>query len=400
VPTRPRLSSDGRPLLSHWYHEYGEVGTEAAARWYAEQFPDAAVTVDWRTGDYENAVTTALAAGDGPDVFEYANGPTVELIRSGQVVELTDLVADVRSDFNAAILDRMTFEGKLYAIPQVIDTQLLIYRPSMLRAAGVTPPKTTLDLVQAAIALTTQDRAGIFVGSDGGVETLLGPTLWSVGCDYLTPDTAAAGPAVGFTDPAVATAFGALRELYTSGAMLLDAPAHWAEPSALVQGRCAMQWTGLWTFPTLAAALGDDFGVLPWPRFSDTTGAPSVPIGAYGAVVNAAGTDVALAREYVRWLWVAQHDLQLDWAQSYGFHIPARHSLSADADALAAEQPAEVVELVGLYGHPQTPLWWTAGCGTALRTAASRIITAGADAATELATAAAEVTAELERVRG
>ena len=63
--------------------------------------------------------------------------------------------------------------------------------------------------------------------------------------------------------------------------------------------------------------------MLPWPKFTAAVGAPSVPVGAYGSAVSAKSKDAAAAKAFVKWLWVDQTDDQLDFAQSYGFHIPA-----------------------------------------------------------------------------
>ena len=89
------------------------------------------------------------------------------------------------------LLERMTYRGKLYAVPQVMDVQLLVYRRSMLTRAGIKPPSTFDQLATAASALTNKHTKGLFVGNDGGVGVLAGPALWSVGSDYLT---AADGP--------------------------------------------------------------------------------------------------------------------------------------------------------------------------------------------------------------
>ena len=109
---------------------------------------------------------------------------------------------------------------------------------------------------------------------------------------------------------------------------MLGAPNDWYAADAFNKDLTAMQWTGLWTFPDIVKAVGDDFGVLPWPKFSATVGAQSVPIGAYGSAVSAKSKNVDAAKAYVKWLWVDQTADQLDFAQSYGFHVPARKSLA------------------------------------------------------------------------
>ncbi len=53
--------------------------------------------------------------------------------------------------------------------------QLLVYRKSLLSAAGVQPPQTIDELLDAAKKLTTDRVKGLFVGNDGGVGILAGP---------------------------------------------------------------------------------------------------------------------------------------------------------------------------------------------------------------------------------
>jgi len=385
-------SSSGT-TLAQWYHQYGEAGTQQAVEKYAAAYPAAKVEVQWVPGDYDTKVASALLTDSGPDVFEAGNGPNIDQIQGGQVVALDGILGADADDFTGSLIDRMTYMGSLYAVPQVIDMQLLVYRKSLLDAAGVMPPTTLDELTAAAQKLTTADVKGLFLGNDGGVGVMGGPALWSAGSDYLLPDGSP-----GFGDPNVAQALNQLHALFTSGSLLLGAPTDWSDPSALTQGLTAMQWTGLWTFPVLQQELGDDFGVLPWPAFSSTVGAPSVPIGAYGSAVSAKSKDPEASKAFIKYLWVDGTDDQLDFAQSYGFHIPARKSVAAKADKLKSGPAADAVALVQQNGKAQTPLLWTTASATAYSDALSNIIKNGADATAELAKVTAVVTAELARV--
>jgi multiple sugar transport system substrate-binding protein len=385
--------SGGSAGLNQWYHQYGEAGTQQAVQRYAKQYEKAKVTVTWVTGDYDRKAAAALLKSGGPDVFEAGNGPTIDQIKAKQVVPLGDVLGSAASDFNQALVKRMTYDGQLYAVPQVVDMQLLVYRKSMLAKANVAVPKTMDELIDAAKTLTTKNVKGLFVGNDGGVGVLGGPALWSAGLDYLTPDGK-----VGFDDPAAAQSLGKLHQLFASGSLLLGAPTDWSDPSAIAQGLTAMQWTGLWTFPALKKALGDDFGVAPWPKLSDSTGAASVPIGAYGSAVNAKSKHVDAAKAYVKWLWVDNTADQLDFAQSYGFHIPARQSLAAKATGLKSGAAADAVQLANSVGKAQTPILWTTASGTAYQDAVSRIVKDGADPAGQLKDVIAKVKSELKRV--
>ncbi|MBP2335731.1 multiple sugar transport system substrate-binding protein [Saccharothrix coeruleofusca] len=366
--------------LRHWYHAYGEDGVQDAVRRYAAAYPDARVEVQWNPGDYDSKIMTALQNSAVPDVFEAQ--VKVDWVRQRQVVPLGDLLGQTRDDFVRALLDSQTVDGELYGIPQAIDTQVLYYRPSLLEKAGLTPPRTVDELLDAARRLTTDGVRGLFAGNDGGVGVLTAPLLWSAGLDLLSED----GKAPGFDDPRAAEVFGKLRELHRGGGLLLGAPTDWADPGAFVDGLAAMQWTGLWNLPKITEAHGDDVGVLPFPRL-DADGAESVPVGAYSAMVNARSADVDAAKAYVKWLWVDKTEYQTEFATAFGAHLPARRSLAERAEPLRDGPGKRIAELVTAGGRIASPARWSARANTALSDAVSRIAREGADPAAELRTA-------------
>ncbi|MEV5876117.1 sugar ABC transporter substrate-binding protein [Streptomyces sp. NPDC052101] len=379
------------PQLSQWYHQYGEAGTEQAVERYAAAYKKARVKVQWRPGNYDQQTAAALLTDSGPDVFE-VNGPTLDQIQGGQVVDLTDLLKGVENDFNPAVLTPKTYEGRIWGIPQVVDMQMLYYRKSLLKDAGVEPPATLDALVDAAKKLTGSKTKGLFLGNDGGAGVLGGTPLYAAGLRLVTEDGK-----VGFDDPAAARTLGKLHQLYADNSLLLGAPTDWSDPSAFVQGLTAMQWSGLWALPQVHKELGDDFGVLPFPK-DGGQGKPSVPVGAYGAAVSARGRHTEAAKEFVKWLWVERADCQEDFALSYGFHIPARISLARKAAKLRSGAAADAVRFTTDHGYAQ-PLLWTPASQTAYQDALSRIIRGGADPEGELRAVVRKVAGELDRVK-
>ncbi|MEV6111492.1 sugar ABC transporter substrate-binding protein [Streptomyces sp. NPDC052109] len=377
--------------LAQWYHQYGEAGTEQAVERYAAAYKKAHVRVQWRPGNYDQQTAAALLTDSGPDVFE-VNGPTLDQIQGGQVVDLTDLLEGVRDDFNPAVLTPKTYDGRIWGVPQVVDMQMLYYRKSLLKDAGVEPPTTLDALVDAARKLTTSKVKGLFLGNDGGAGVLGGTPLYAAGFSLVTEDGK-----VGFDDPAAARALGKLHQLYADKSLLLGAPTDWSDPSAFVQGLTAMQWSGLWALPQVQKGLGDDFGVLPFPG-DGSGGRPSVPVGAYGAAVSARSRHREAAKEFVRWLWVQRTAYQEDFALSYGFHIPARISLAKKAAKLRSGAAADAVRFTTEHGYAQ-PLLWTPASQTAYQDALSRIIRSGAGPESELRAVVRKVAGELDRVK-
>jgi multiple sugar transport system substrate-binding protein len=388
-------TSGGSLRLSQWYHQYGEDGTQQAVEGYAKAYPGAMVIVQWNPGDYDQKVASALLTDGGPDIFEYGNGPSIDMIQGGQVVDLSGILGSAESDFTRSLVERMTYKGKLYAIPQVTDMQLLVYRKSLLEAAGVKAPGSVDELIAAAKKLTSDKVKGFFAGNDGGIGVLGGPMLWSAGQDYLSDDQTQ----LGFDSGRGAEALGRLRALFTSDALLLGAPADWSDPSAFTQGLTAMQWTGLWTLPAIEKSFPGDYSVMAWPAL-DAQGKPSVPVGAYGSCVSAKTHNIDAAKGFVKWLWVDQTGKQLDFAQSFGFHIPARQSVAAQAGKLKNPPASDAVKLVNENGHAQTPLLWTPKCATAFSDGLTRIVKDGADPKGEIETMKTTIDAELKRVNG
>jgi multiple sugar transport system substrate-binding protein len=384
-------SSSTTRTIKQWYHQYGEAGTQQAAQRYAKAYRTANVTVQWTPGDYPSKLASGLLSSSGPDVFE--DQLNVDLVRGKQIVALDDVIAPVKDDFTATTLGLATVDGKVYGIPMIEDMQLLYYRKSLLARAGLQPPSSTGELLAAAKALTTKNVKGLFVGNDGGASVLGGPSLWSVGADY--PQDA---HWAGFGDRA-ASALAQLRTLFTSGSLLLGAPADWSDPSAFVNGLAAMQWTGIWALPAIQKAFGDDVGVAAWPALN-ATGAPSVPIGTWNAMVSTRSADIDAAKAFVKWLWIDQKDYQKDWAQGYGVHIPTRKSVAAVADRLSSGLASEVLALSNRYARAAGPPIWTPKMSTAYSDALNNVIRQGADPARELATAESTAKAELTRLYG
>ena len=387
-------SAGPKPALGQWYHEYGEDGVEAAVKRYAAAYDQAAVTVRWNPGDYDKLASASLLTANVPDVFEYGNGPTLDMIRAGQVVDLTDVLGDAASQFSKPVLDAMTWEGRVYGIPQTVDMQMLFYRRSVLEKAGVAPPTTLAELTAAAKAVTTKDMGGFFAGNDGGVATLAQMLVWSAGQEQLNADSTG----IGFDNADGYAAFAAYRELATSGGLVRSASADWFDSGPLTNGETAMQWTGLWTLPDVQDKLGDDFGVLPFPSVG-ANGRPSVPFGSYGSIVAAKGKDPDAAKAFVRWLWVDKEADQVDFSNSYGTHIPAKPALVPQATKIATGPGAEAAKFVNELGHAPSKLW-TPATSNALTAALTRVVTKNADPRTEIGSVAATAKTEIARAKG
>ncbi|MFG2915101.1 ABC transporter substrate-binding protein [Kitasatospora sp. NPDC048298] len=386
-------SSGAETTLNVWFHAYGEAGTQQAATRYAESFtkahPDIAVKVTWVPGDYTSKLNATLLTDGAPDVFEIGD-LSAGMARRGQIAVLDDLYGAAEADFNPGDIDYVTVDGKLYGVKMVDDVMMLYYRKSALAKAGITPPTTFDQLAAAAKALTTKNGKGLFVGNDGIGDT---PSLavFSNGGDLVTDGT------VAYASPQAVEAVAGLKRLHDDQSLLLGFTTDWWDPSAFTQGVVPMQWCGLWAMPAIRTALGDDFGVLPWPAFKPG-GTPVLHVGGWTSCVNAKGKHTDAAKKFVQWLWVEQTDLQKDFAESYGFHIPPRTSVAAAADKLAQGTAKETAELAAKYGR-HNPNTWDTAVSTPLAAAAAKIVGGQGDPAALLADAAKQAQTAVDKQR-
>ena len=392
-----RPSSGDADAMVVWFHQYGEAGTDEACQRYTRAFeqahPSQRAKLSMFPGDYDSKVNAALLAGQGPDVFEHE--PTLDDVRNKRVAPLNNLFDEsVRTDFHPLAMEALTFEGKVYGVRTVIDTGFLYYRRSMLRAAGVEPPRTLRELVDAARKLTTGEHKGLFIGNDGGTNSHFGGLIVLSAGEKLIDRNGCR-----FSVPRIAPGVAMLRELNQSGSLLVGATADWWDPSAFINGECAMQWCGLWAMPAIRKALGDDFGIVAWPAL-DERGAPVTFVGGHSLCVNAASPRRQQALDYLRWTWIDNFEIQADWNLAYGFHLPPRQTVAAQAAALQSGVPAEALRLVQQHGRNLVGWLWLPEMDATLTNAMAAIVKRGADPQDELNAAVERINRALDRLLG
>jgi multiple sugar transport system substrate-binding protein len=372
--------------LQQWYHQYGEAGTQDAAKRYASDYTKSHaginVNVGWIGGDYATVVVDALLSPNGPDVFEYgAIDP--DMVALGLLEPLDDLVpSSIKQDMSASALQQYTYnDGHLYAIKMIGDPQCLFYRKSMLAKVGIDPSSlTTLDaLLKAAKKLTTGNTAGLYILGTAMLATLQYMMVWSSATDLITNQQAT------FANDRTASAFTKLSSGIADGSVSIDITTDYWQPPSFIAGKSAIALAGMWGIPTLIKEIGDDFGAIPWPAL-DAQGKPVSWIGGWAAMVSARSKHVAEAKALVKSLWIDNVSVQQDWSLQYGFHIPQRLSVQASADKLKTGVAADVVTLTTQYAR-FLPIQWTAPMGLALNNAVTNILNYKANATDELSKA-------------
>jgi len=141
----------------------------------------------------KEALTTEMVAGGDYDVVSVMDQWVVSLrnlmepIGEGIEAQGTDL-----SDFPAAHMRHGMLNGELIGLPVRGHVQLLFYRADLLEEAGVTPPETWEDMVEAAKKIQdSSDAAGIALpyGKLNGQNLMVWMNLlWGNGGDLFDAD--------------------------------------------------------------------------------------------------------------------------------------------------------------------------------------------------------------------
>ncbi|WNV75442.1 ABC transporter substrate-binding protein [Geodermatophilus sp. DSM 44513] len=117
---------------------------------------------------FNQLLTSSAAAGELPDVVGALPLAGVQLLSTNELLD-TDATASIVEGLGADTFSERALEltrdgDTQLAVPSDGWAQLLVYRQDLFDAAGLAPPETYEDILAAAQALDTPERAG-FVGA-------------------------------------------------------------------------------------------------------------------------------------------------------------------------------------------------------------------------------------------
>ncbi len=143
-----------------WQSEFDKQVFNLIAKKYMESNPN--VTLERKQfpyGDYNTALKTDIAAGEGPDIFEIEPGaPTVALVNAGSLMDLTDEIVndEAWSRWIEPALDLrgMYIDSKIYTIPMDVNHLPIVYWKEMFNSRGLQPPQTIDQLISVSNALS------------------------------------------------------------------------------------------------------------------------------------------------------------------------------------------------------------------------------------------------------
>ncbi|MFD7785218.1 extracellular solute-binding protein [Streptomyces nojiriensis] len=252
-------------------------------------------------GDAQNKVKNAFSSGsDAPDVIRADVGWVADFASLGYLDEVpADTAKKVDAEFLPQAAASGKFDGKTYAVPQVIDSLGLFYNKKMLADAGVQPPKTLAELKTAAEAIKAKTgKAALYLRGDDSYWFL--PLIYGEGGDLVD----AKNKTVTVDNEAGVKAFKTARDLVSSGVAITNATDGYANmQTAFKTGEAAMMINGPWAVADTYA--GDQFkdkanlGIAAVPAGSAKAGAPQ---GGHDLGVYAGSKNTAAAHAFVEYM--------------------------------------------------------------------------------------------------
>jgi multiple sugar transport system substrate-binding protein len=333
--TGAKKASSGPVTITFWHGQNQIAGKviKGLVDDFNRTHPD--VKVDAQIGadadSLQGKMTAALAGGKYPDVV-YIFGPNVaNLARSPKALDLTEAVKTKAwnwGDFFPAAREAVTIDGKVRAVPALIDSLAVVYNKRVFREAGIPAPKAdwTWDEYREIARKLTNKSKGVFgtgwpgVGDEDTVWRLW-PMVWDLGGDVLAPG----GEQVGYGGQPGLRALTLLNEMATQDKSVYIDKTAGSEKMYQVfnSNRMGMVPTGPWELPEIIEAKAD-YGVVPMPTFN---GKPVTIAGPDTWMLFDNGDDRArAAQEFVQWLTQPAQDARWDVAAG---SLPLRRSTAA-----------------------------------------------------------------------
>ena len=95
-------------------------------------------------------ITTAIATGEGADVFQVGTTWNPQLAATGGLEEIKINEFGGKNAFMNANYVSTTYKNKSYSVPWFAETRALFYNVDMFKKAGVQPPKTHDEPLQSS----------------------------------------------------------------------------------------------------------------------------------------------------------------------------------------------------------------------------------------------------------
>ena len=277
---------------------------------------------------YETELINMMNNGNLPDIITFDAPNTWSYADAGILKDVTELISEETQD-DFFEISKNTYNGKLYGLPIQESSAGIYYNKAIFRNAGVLSRVENMTADNAWTVAEFESVCAALVGkcelpvdlqlyksSDETATYLLYPFILAQGGSFLSADGMTA---TGYLDSAATkTAFQKIKNWVNSGYTSYD-----ASDVGFYTGRYAMYLSSGWSIPEIrnqyAQQLGNDWGILPYPR--GTVSASATGSWSFGMTTQTKSAEkAAIVLE-----WLVSMDSSVTITNATGM-IPARQS--------------------------------------------------------------------------
>ncbi len=340
----------GELTFWHGLTDEARVLTEQIVPAFTKEYPNVKLNVLQVPFDQlQNKYNTEASAGGGPDVLLGPSDWIGAYVEADVIKAVDDLAGDdFKEGYNPTAIEGVTFEDKVYGVPQNINGVALFYNKNLVPTA----PATTDELL--AMASEFSGTAGQYgFGLISNFYSNAG-YLYGYGGHVFNDDGD-----VDLDTDATADFLTFLQKVKGTAGVFTQAD-QGAVESLFKEGKLGMMFDGPWFQQAAAEALGQDkIGLARLPTIAEKDNAEPKPfVGVQSLYINANDEDdqAKLAFEFARWMSTTGTQFLVDQAGQ----LPASTAVQpAQGDPFAAIWLEQYAAGIPLPSNPKMSLVWT-----------------------------------------
>jgi multiple sugar transport system substrate-binding protein len=274
--------------------------------------------VGW--GDAWPKITTAIATGEGADVFQVGTTWNPQFAATGGLEQINIKEFGGASAFMKANLDSTTYKSKYYGIPWFAETRALFVNKDMFAKAGAKYPTTHAEIFSEGEKIVKKFGEGSAIAIAGtnawDIQHNWVIILWANGGSLLTKDNKKAA----FNSQAGVTAMKWYMDLVIKG-LASKACAEYNQPqadAAFINGNVAMCYMGPWNI----ANIKQDNPKLPFDVIEPPAGPKGKASfsGGSNLVILKSSRNKAAAKAWVKFLM----DNNVEYCKNLSLMLPSK----------------------------------------------------------------------------